>query len=94
MNDQPESVKVLSTRAFWIIKGSLIFLLLVIAIGSAYFYGEYRSNKRYLQDRAEFIERYKMIQYEMAGITFCYEPRGGLIREAVYKGNNLYRVKP
>lgn len=94
MNEQPESLKVLSTRAFWIIKGSLIFLLGVIAVGGAYFYGEYKSNKQYLEDRTEFIERYKVIQYEMAGITFCYEPRGGLIREAVYKGNNLYKVKP
>jgi hypothetical protein len=83
----------ITKRAFWTMKGVIFFFALSMAVLAGYFYGEHVKHICYLENRKEFIEQYRVVQMELRGETFVYEPRGGLIREATYKGNNLYRVK-
>lgn len=88
----PTGVVTISFRLFifMMVTAALIFLALIVFGG--YFYTEHVRNKAYLENRASFIEQYKIVQYKLSGTTFCYEPRGDYIREATYKGHGLYRV--
>ena len=73
--------------------GCVLCILFALTGVALHFYGEHIRHECYLANRAAFIEQHKETQYVLGGMTFCYEPRGGQLREAVYKGNNLYRVK-
>lgn len=93
MNESGEHVIVLSRRAFWIIKAALAVLILALIGISVYFYAEHIRHTDYLTNRRDFIDQHKEVQYILAAQTFCYEPRGAVLKLAVYKGNNLYKVK-
>lgn len=93
MNEINNQMIVLSRREFWTIKGVIAALIIALICTAVYFHDEYVRHVAYLTNRQEFIEQHTEVQLVLAAETFCYEPRGHILKPAVYKGNNLYKVK-
>ena len=77
----------------WTMKGIIALLFIACSLISAYLYGDYVGDKVYRKTHEETLQNFQSVQYEFAGITYCYDPRERLTRKAVYKGHGMYKVE-
>lgn len=93
MNPWKSCLITLTPKTFWSLIIIIIIFYLIISIGGGYFYGEYCKNSQQVKDMQEFAEMHQSVQFEIQGKSYCYSAEGRQTREAVYKGNNFYKVR-
>lgn len=82
----------ISRRAFFALKITIVVLFVALCACGSYWYSVAAERRAWIEHRREFIEMYRSVQFELAGKTYCYEPRGNEVREAVYKGRGVFNT--